>query len=94
MSITTADVQKIAKLARLKIKSENEQDVLLQLQGVLDWIHQLQNVDTQGICLESLINNDIHDRDDVVSQSNTVDDVLNNAPIAKYNMFAVPKMVE
>jgi len=91
MSLSADEVRKVADLARLEI-SEAELDTLArQLSAIVDYINQLQQVNTDGV--EPLAHAlDLHDvfRDDVPGQSLSTDEALANAPARKDNYYRVP----
>ena len=95
MSVDTATVRHIAKLARLKM-SDAEIDALVpELNNILGWVEQLGEVSTDGIePLTAVIDQKLRLRDDVVSDGDVRDAVLANAPDAQHGFFAVPKVIE
>ena len=95
MSVDTATVRHIAKLARIAV-SDAEVDALVpELNNILGWIEQLQEVDVSGIePMTAVIPNALRMRDDVVTDGGKRDEVLKNAPVAEHGFFAVPKVIE
>jgi aspartyl-tRNA(Asn)/glutamyl-tRNA(Gln) amidotransferase subunit C len=91
MSLSRDEVSKVAELARLEL---SEQDLLTfahQLGAILDYINQLQQVNTDGV--EPLAHAlDLHDvfRDDLPVPSLSEDEALANAPARKGNFYRVP----
>jgi aspartyl-tRNA(Asn)/glutamyl-tRNA(Gln) amidotransferase subunit C len=49
MSLTNADVRKVASLARLAMSEAEIESARTQLSGIFDLIAEMQAVDTQGI---------------------------------------------
>lgn len=95
MSLTLEDVKKVSRLSRLKFSPEGLVSMQQQLNGILHWIDQLQQVDTATA--EIFTNQQVHpmlERDDVICDGDVVEAVLANAPEKAHNMFAVPKVVE
>ena len=91
MSLTLDDVRKVAKLARLELADADLARLQPQLSAILDYVDQLQLLNTEGI--EPLahplpIANAF--RDDVPTPSLSVDDALANAPNRIGNYFGVP----
>ena len=91
MSLTLDDVRKVAKLARLELADADLARLQPQLSAILDYVDQLQELNTEGI--EPLahplpIANAF--RDDVLTPSLSVDDALANAPNRIGNYFGVP----
>lgn len=95
MSIDQKTVARIAHLARLKIPDEEQKQLTGELNKILDWVAQLDEVDVAGI--EPLANvNDanLRSRDDKVNDGGKTADVLINAPAKTADFFTVPKVVE
>ncbi len=95
MSVDTATVRHIAKLARIAV-SDAEVDALVpELNNILGWIEQLQEVDVAGVePMTAVIPNSLRMRPDVVTDGDRRDAVLQNAPLAEHGFFAVPKVIE
>jgi aspartyl-tRNA(Asn)/glutamyl-tRNA(Gln) amidotransferase subunit C len=95
MSVDVSTVKKVAGLARIAI-SDAEADALVpELNNILGWIEQLQEVDTADIePMTAVIPNHLRLRDDVVTDGGIRDKVLANAPQAEHGFFAVPKVIE
>ena len=95
MALDKATVAKIAALARIRI-SEDELDPLAhELSHILDWVEQLNEVDTAGVPpMASVGHMTLPLRDDVVTEGDRADDILKNAPAAARGFFTVPKVVE
>ncbi len=95
MTIDQKTVAKIASLARLKIPVEEQNAVAGELNKILAWVEQLNEVDVEGI--EPLANvNDafLRARPDVVTEGGSAQDILANAPSQTADFFTVPKVVE
>jgi len=95
MSVDTATVRHIARLARIAI-SDAEIDALVpELNAIIGWVEQLAEVDTDGVePLTAVIDQKLRLRDDVVADGDCRDAVLANAPAAEHGFFAVPKVIE
>jgi len=95
MSVDVSTVKKVAGLARIAI-SDAEADALVpELNNILGWIEQLQEVDTSGIApMTAVIPNTLRLREDEVTDGDIRDKVLANAPQAEHGFFAVPKVIE
>jgi aspartyl-tRNA(Asn)/glutamyl-tRNA(Gln) amidotransferase subunit C len=95
MAITRADVQHVARLARLGL-DDAEMDLLAaELGHILDAMEALRQLDTsaipptaQVIPLRNVM------RDDVSRPSWPVDQVLLNAPATRDGQFLVPPVLE
>lgn len=84
----------IARLARLKLDDEEIENLTGQLSSILDYIEQLNSIDTSGVEPTSFMA-PVHDplRDDTVVPSLPHEELLQNAPCPKKGFFAVPKVI-
>ena len=95
MSVDTATVRHIAKLARLAVTDAEVEALVPELNNILGWVEQLREVDVAGVePMTAVIANQLRLRDDVVSDGGKRDEVLANAPVAEHGFFAVPKVIE
>ena len=95
MSVDSATVRHIAKLARIAVTDSEVEALVPELNNILGWIEQLQEVDVSGIePMTAVIPNTLRLREDVVTDGGKRDDVLKNAPVAEHGFFAVPKVIE
>jgi aspartyl-tRNA(Asn)/glutamyl-tRNA(Gln) amidotransferase subunit C len=95
MSVDTATVRHIAKLARIAVSDAEVEALAPELSNILGWIEQLQEVDVAGIePMTAVIPNQLRLRDDIVTAGGERDAVLANAPVAEHGFFAVPKVIE
>lgn len=95
MSVDTATVRHIAKLARIAVSDAEAEAMVPELNNILGWIEQLQEVDVAGVePMTAVIANKLRLRDDVVTDGGKRDAVLQNAPVAEHGFFAVPKVIE
>jgi aspartyl-tRNA(Asn)/glutamyl-tRNA(Gln) amidotransferase subunit C len=95
MSVDAATVRHIAKLARIAVSDGEVAALEPELNNILGWIEQLQEVDVTGVQpMTAVIPNQLRMRQDVVNDGGIRDDVLANAPAAEHGFFAVPKVIE
>jgi len=93
--ITIEEVEHVANLARLVFNEEEKKKLTEQLGRILDYIEQLNELDTEDVEPTSHVipmKNVV--RPDVVRPSLTRDDALANAPSDVDGLFEVPKIVE
>jgi aspartyl-tRNA(Asn)/glutamyl-tRNA(Gln) amidotransferase subunit C len=95
MSLTRAEVQHIADLAKLQLTEAEEALYRQQLSGILDYVQRLNTLDTGTIPptatvlpLRSVM------RDDVSRPSLPADEILANAPARAGNSFEVRVILE
>jgi aspartyl-tRNA(Asn)/glutamyl-tRNA(Gln) amidotransferase subunit C len=95
MSVDTATVRHIAKLARIAVSDAEAEALVPELNNILSWVEQLQEVDVSGIePMTAVIPNELRLRSDIVTDGGKRDDILKNAPVAEHGFFAVPKVIE
>ena len=95
MAIDAATVRKVAHLARIKTPDDRLEPLAAELNGIMSWIDQLNEVDVEGVePMTSNVAQALRPRDDVVTDGGKVADVMSNAPKSADGFFAVPKVVE
>ena len=71
MSVDTATVRHIAKLARLQMSDAEVEALVPELNNILGWVEQLGEVDTSGVePLATVIDQKLRLRDDVIDDGN------------------------
>ena len=95
MSLDPATVRRVAKLARIHVEEAELPMLAGELNGILGWIEQLNEVDVDGIePLTGAAQMALRLRDDVVTDGGIAEQVLGNAPGRAGPFYAVPKVVE
>ena len=95
MSLTKDDTKKVARLAHIRMDDDEIAHFTDELNGILHWIDQLQEVDTEGVAqMTSVADITLPMREDVVNDGSIQEKVLKNAPTSEYGCFAVPKVIE
>ena len=95
MSIDTDTARRVAKLARIRVEEADLPRLAGQLNGILGFMEQLNEVDVEGIePMVSVTPMRLKRRADVVTDGNIQAQILENAPDAREGFFAVPKVVE
>ncbi len=95
MSIDKNTVRKVASLARLEIDEAGLEKMTPKLNGILQWIEQLQALNTDNVePLANVANIELKLRTDAVTDGKSADKVLANAPETTAGYFVVPKVVE
>jgi len=93
--ITIKEVEHVANLARLEFSDEEKNKLAMHLAEILDYIDQLNKLDTENVEPTSHVipvKNVV--RPDVVKPSLKQDEALSNAPSNVEGLFEVPKIVE
>ena len=95
MKVDDATVRKIARLARIKVSDAEARTLEGELTGILQWVEQLEEVDTEGVepmtCVTEM---PIKMRKDEVTDGGYPADIVKNAPEHVGQFFVVPKVVE
>ena len=95
MSLDKATVRRVATLARLEVPEAELEATAAKLSGILSWIEQLSEVNTDNVApMSGGTDLKLPWRADVVNDGGITDKVLANAPDANDGFFGVPKVVE
>jgi aspartyl-tRNA(Asn)/glutamyl-tRNA(Gln) amidotransferase subunit C len=95
MSLDPKQVKHIAVLARLKVADSELAGLANELNGIMTWIEQLNEVRVEGVePMAGVLSRDLPRRKDVVSDGGDPEKVLKNAPDSAHGFFVVPKVVE
>lgn len=95
MALSDEQVKKIAKLARIRIEDSELPYYAGQINGILKWIEQLQEVNTDNVApLASVSDQPLPWRADVVTDGNMQEKILKNAAGPQHGCFTVPKVIE
>jgi aspartyl-tRNA(Asn)/glutamyl-tRNA(Gln) amidotransferase subunit C len=102
MSLTTLDIQRIANLARLALKPDEEARMLDKINNFFGIVEQISAVDTKGVVpmahpVDAMRNSPdiaLRLRDDTVSEPNQREANQQSAPAVENGLFLVPKVIE
>jgi len=95
MSVDLSTVRHIAKLARVRVEPEQAEALVGELNKILEWVEQLDQLDTTGIApMTSVVERSQPLREDIVTEEDNSEAILANAPVAAHGFFVVPKVVE
>ncbi|MDK2882702.1 MAG: aspartyl-tRNA(Asn)/glutamyl-tRNA(Gln) amidotransferase subunit [Bacillota bacterium] len=95
MKISMAEVEHVARLARLELTPEEKEKFTHQLNDILEFAAKLQAIDTEGVPPTShVLNLKNVWREDEVHDWLTQDEALANAPAASDGCFQVPRIIE
>ena len=92
--ISAADVRKVAKLARLNLPDDKIATYTGQLESILGYVSQLEQVDTTGVP-ETTRAVEVTNvtRQDGVNPTPVREEILNQAPQREGDFFRVPKIL-
>ena len=92
--ISKSDVQKVAKLARLELPEDQVETYTSQLEEILSYVDQLQEIDTKNIPPTTRAVEVVNAmREDFVEVKSSREDILNQAPHREGDFFRVPKIL-
>ncbi len=95
MQVDEATVRRIARLARIRITPEEAKGLVAELSGILDWVEQLEEVDTSDVePMTRVVPIELKKRQDEVSDGDQAEAVVANAPMRENHFYVVPKVVE
>ena len=95
MAVDKDTVRRIARLARIALPEERVEPMEKELNGILKWVEQLQEVNVEGVApMTSVVAQKLKMREDVVTEGDQAAAVVANAPMSEDNFFLVPKVVE
>jgi aspartyl-tRNA(Asn)/glutamyl-tRNA(Gln) amidotransferase subunit C len=95
MSLSLADVRRIAWLARLEVSAAEAEHTRAELNGILGFVEQLQSVDTAGIAPMSHAVDVVQRlRADAVTESDRHAEFQAVAPETQDGLYLVPKVIE
>ena len=88
-------VTTISYLSRLKIDAEKEEKIINDLDNIIEFVDQLNDVDTSEIApLANPLEKTAKTRKDIVTAKNLKKKLLEVAPSANEDYFLVPRVVE
>ncbi|TPL24563.1 MULTISPECIES: Asp-tRNA(Asn)/Glu-tRNA(Gln) amidotransferase subunit GatC [unclassified Mesorhizobium] len=95
MSVDVKTVKRVARLARIAVSEEDAERMTGELNAILGFVEQLNEVDVSGVePMTSVTPMGMKKRQDVVTDGDKAADIVANAPATEENFFLVPKVVE
>ena len=99
MSLTSADIARIANLARLELQQTESERILTQVNGFFELVEKMRAIDTTGIeplahPLATIQDVTLRLREDRASEPNNREANQSNAPALENGLFLVPKVIE
>ncbi len=93
--VTAETVKRIARLSRLHVEADRQEALADELNGILAWIEQLNEVDVEGVePMTSAVDVEAPLRTDKVTDGGIREKVLQNAPKSDSGFYVVPRSVE
>lgn len=94
MSVTIRDVEYVASLAKLSFSEEEKQKLASQLNTILEYMEQLNQLDTSNVePLSHVVELSNVFREDEPGPTLTREEALLNAPSKTERFFRVPKVI-
>jgi len=95
MTVDIATVKRVAHLARIAITEEEASSFQGELNTILGFVEQLNEIDVSGIePMTSVVEQTMKMRADEVTDGFYASRVVANAPVTDDDFFVVPKVVE
>ena len=95
MKINQNVISKLARLSKLKFNEEEMKLISNDLSKMLEFINQLQELDTEGIDPLIHVNEEINNwREDQVQGMISQEEALSNSPVKDGTYFKLPKVLE
>lgn len=95
MQVDKETLHKVAHLARLNIKPEEEAKLLSDMSEILTWVNKLEEVDTEGVEPLTHMTTEVNAmRADKAAKTISREDALKNAPKKDDRFFKVPKVLK
>ena len=93
--ISRAELERIARLARIRLDDAEAADAMLRLEAILDYVAQLDAVETSGVPVTShVIPLATPLRDDVPGDLLAPELAVGNAPAVRGSAFTVPRVLD
>ena len=99
MALTSTDIDRIAKLARLELQSHESERMLSQINGFFDIVEKMRAVDTTGLeplahPIAAIRDIALRLREDVVTEPDQREANQRSAPAVEHGLFLVPRVIE
>ena len=92
--ISSSDVRKVAQLARLELPDDQIELYTAQIEEILSYVDQLQEIDTKNVSPTTRAVEVVNAmREDLVDVKCAREDILNQAPHREGDFFRVPKIL-
>ncbi len=93
--LSEKDIKKVARLAKIAITEESCKQLTTQVGSIIDWVEKLKEVNTDNVApLTNVHEMTLRLNQDIISDGDKAEEVLQNAKSAKYGYFTVPKVIE
>ena len=95
MSLDKSTLERVAYLARIKIEDSEINKMTTELNNIMKWIEELNEVDIENVSpMTGVSNESLRERQDMVNDGGYSDKIVSNAPEKIDDTFIVPKVIE
>ena len=96
MRVDETLLKKLEKLSYIEIKEEKRAQTIEQLQEILSFVENLNDIDTEGVDTKFLMTEQATRlrSDEPLSKTDIADAILEHAPRSEEHFFVVPKIIE
>ena len=95
MSLDKSTLERVAYLARIKINNSEIDKMTEELNNIMKWIEELNEVDISDVePMTGVSNMTLREREDKVTDGGYQDKIVSNAPEKIDTSFTVPKVIE
>jgi len=95
MSLDKSTLERVAYLARIKINNSEIDKMIEELNNIMKWIEELNEVDISNVePMTGVSNMTLREREDKVTDGGYQDKIVSNAPEKIDTSFSVPKVIE
>ena len=95
MSLDKSTLERVAYLARIKINDSEIEKITTELNNIMKWIEELNEVDIRNEKpMTGVSNESLREREDEVIDGGYSEKIVSNAPEKIDNSFIVPKVIE
>ena len=95
MKFDKDSLYKLGKLSKIQIDESKLKSLSSDLGSIIEFIDRLKSIDTENVDPTSnSLDQSLVMREDIASDVNTVNEILENAPQKELDFFSVPKVIE
>lgn len=95
MSVDRDTVKRVARLARIAVSEDEAEALKTELNAILGFVEQLNEVDVTGIePMTAVVAMEMKKRTDIVTEGDQAEKIVANAPAREDSFFVVPKVIE
>ena len=95
MALDKSTLERVAYLSRIKIDSSDIDKMTVELNNIMKWIEELNEVDIDNVePMTGVSNMTLREREDIVNDGGYEDKIVDNSPQQIDNSFTVPKVIE